>query len=105
VALARALLLDPPILILDEATSALDSRTEQQVIRSLCESSKRRTVIMIAHRLSTVADADLILVIGPNGCLAEFGTHQSLVAKEGGSYRELWMAQQRDKENSGDDVD
>lgn len=109
VALARALLLDPPILILDEATSALDSRTEQQVLRALSESSqqRRRTVIMIAHRLSTVADADLILVVGPSGSLAEFGTHQSLLAKDG-LYRELWMAQQRDKENHDtgtDDVD
>lgn len=100
VALARAILLDPPILILDEATSALDSRTEQQVLRSLFSDDeerrdRKRTVILIAHRLSTVADADLILVIGPEGNLVEFGTHQSLLGRESGLYKDLWLAQQQ----------
>lgn len=88
VAIARAFLKDPPILILDEATSALDNATEILIQRSLDELSRGRTVIVVAHRLSTVKNADEILVITDEG-LRERGTHQSLL-EQGGIYADLW---------------
>jgi ABC-type transport system involved in Fe-S cluster assembly fused permease/ATPase subunit len=72
VAIARTLLKNPPILILDEATSALDSRTEAEILDTLDEVSKQRTTIVIAHRLSTVVDADEIVVLDA-GRVAERG--------------------------------
>jgi ABC-type multidrug transport system fused ATPase/permease subunit len=81
-ALARALLRDPDILILDEATSALDSLVEQRVARAIQQRAKGRTLIVIAHRLSTVRDADQILVMH-EGRLVERGTWDELLAKRG----------------------
>ena len=91
ISIARAFLKNPPILILDEATSALDNMTEMQVQASLAELSKGRTTLVVAHRLSTVKNADEILVVA-NGEVTERGTHEELVAL-GGSYAELYRYQ------------
>ena len=82
---------NPPILILDEATSALDNMTEMQVQAALSELSEGRTTLVVAHRLSTVKNADRILVI-TDGEIAENGTHEELVA-QGGLYAELYRYQ------------
>jgi ATP-binding cassette subfamily B protein len=82
IAIARALLKDPPILILDEATSALDSVTEESVKRALSTLMQGRTTFIIAHRLSTVRAADLILVLD-HGDMVEEGTHEELVERDG----------------------
>jgi ATP-binding cassette, subfamily B, heavy metal transporter len=91
VAIARTILKDPRILILDEATSALDSRTEQDIQSALRAVSQRRTTLVIAHRLSTVVDADEIIVL-QDGLVAERGSHPSLLAK-GGLYARMWTLQ------------
>ena len=82
ISIARVFLKNPPILILDEATSALDNVTEMQIQQSLEELAKGRTVIVVAHRLSTIQSADEILVVTSDG-IAERGTHQELLAKNG----------------------
>jgi ABC-type multidrug transport system fused ATPase/permease subunit len=86
-AIARAILKDAPILILDEATSALDAETEARIKRALDALRKGRTTFIIAHRLSTVANADKILVL-ERGAIVERGTFRSLVA-EGGLFARL----------------
>lgn len=91
VAIARTILKDPRILILDEATSALDSRTEQDIQQALNAVSSRRTTLVIAHRLSTVVDADEIIVL-QDGEIAERGSHPALLAK-GGLYARMWTLQ------------
>lgn len=91
IAIARAILRDSPILILDEATSALDTKTEKEIQAALNEISKERTTIMIAHRLSTTREADLIVVLEGTG-IAEMGTHDELIAK-GGIFARLNGAQ------------
>ena len=91
IAIARVFLKNPPILVLDEATSALDSVTEAAIQRSLEELSTGRTVIVVAHRLSTIRGADHIAVI-ENEHVAEYGTHEELLAK-GGLYAGLWNTQ------------
>lgn len=85
-AIARALLRDPQILLLDEATSALDAQAEKVVQEALDKAVKGRTTIAVAHRLSTVRNADVIFVAGENG-LEEIGTHEELMAKKGSYYR------------------
>jgi ATP-binding cassette subfamily B protein len=97
VAIARTLLKNPPILILDEATSALDSRTESEIQATLDRISEKRTTIIIAHRLSTVVDADQILVLEA-GRVAEQGTHAHLLRK-GGLYADMWARQQSEGED------
>ncbi len=91
ISIARAFLKNPPILVLDEATSALDNMTEMQVQASLSELAEGRTTIVVAHRLSTVKNADRILVI-TDGEITEEGTHEELVEK-GGVYAELYRYQ------------
>nr|WP_307365196.1 ABC transporter ATP-binding protein/permease [Brevundimonas sp. SORGH_AS_0993] len=94
VGIARALLADPCILILDEATSALDSRTEAAIQKTLQKARNGRTTLVVAHRLSTVADADQILVLKA-GRIVERGAHHELVARQGGEYAALWRKQTR----------
>ncbi|MGQ0558468.1 MAG: ABCB family ABC transporter ATP-binding protein/permease [Sphingosinicella sp.] len=96
VAIARTLLKDPPILILDEATSALDSRTEAAIQDTLRSVTARRTTIVIAHRLSTVVDADEILVLDA-GRIAERVRHEALL-RRGGLYADMWARQQAERE-------
>ena len=91
VAIARVFLKNPPILVLDEATSALDSVTEQKIQHSFDELSKGRTTFVIAHRLSTVKNADLILVVDSKS-ICEQGTHEELMAKRG-VYHNLYTTQ------------
>jgi ABC-type transport system involved in Fe-S cluster assembly fused permease/ATPase subunit len=91
VGIARTLLKNPPILVLDEATSALDTETERDIQESLRAMGQGRTVITIAHRLSTVVDADKIVVL-ENGHLVEQGTHDVLLAL-GGRYSSMWQRQ------------
>jgi len=92
IAIARAVLRDPAILILDEATSSLDSESERLVQDALNQLMEGRTSIIIAHRLSTVRDADKILVLD-QGRMVEFGTHDALMEIEGGLYRNLKLLQ------------
>lgn len=92
VAIARTLLKDPPILILDEATSALDTHTEREIQAALTDAARGRTTLVIAHRLSTVVDADEIIVLEA-GRIVERGSHADLLA-EGGAYAALWARQQ-----------
>lgn len=82
ICLARAILLDPPVLILDEATSSVDSNTERLMQESLKHLSRKRTCIIIAHRLSTVTNADLIIALD-HGRIAEIGSHNDLLSRQG----------------------
>ncbi|MGE0830564.1 MAG: ATP-binding cassette domain-containing protein, partial [Hyphomonadaceae bacterium] len=91
VGIARVILKNPKILILDEATSSLDSRTEAEVQAALEEAAKGRTTIVVAHRLSTIAGADQIVVL-KEGEIVERGAHAVLIARDG-EYAELWRRQ------------
>ncbi|KAA3661205.1 MAG: ABC transporter, partial [Chloroflexi bacterium] len=91
ISIARAVLKDPPILILDEATSSVDNETEAAIQRSMEKIVVGRTTIVIAHRLSTVRNADRIFVL-ENGVLTENGRHDDLVAQNG-VYAGLWKVQ------------
>jgi len=91
VAIARTILKNPPLLVFDEATSALDTKTEREIQANLKELSRNRTTLVIAHRLSTVMDADEILVLD-GGRIVERGTHEGLLAREG-LYAEMWRRQ------------
>lgn len=100
VAIARTLLKNPPILILDEATSALDSKSEKAIQAALAAVASNRTTLIIAHRLSTVVDADEILVL-ENGRIIERGTHRNLLAA-GGHYAGMWQLQLEHPERQPD---
>ena len=89
--IARVFLKNPPIVVFDEATSALDSRTEQQIQESLEKLSHNRTTLVIAHRLSTVRNADRIVVMD-EGRVKEVGNHDVLMDRKG-LYYESYMAQ------------
>ncbi|MFN4327032.1 MAG: ABCB family ABC transporter ATP-binding protein/permease [Azonexus sp.] len=99
VAIARALLKNPPILIFDEATSALDSATERAIQSQLEQVAIGHTTLIIAHRLSTVMNADEILVMR-DGRIVERGTHPALLAT-GGHYASMWMLQQQEESAAG----
>ena len=88
IAIARAILNDPKILLLDEATSSLDSENEQLVQKALANLMQGRTTIVIAHRLSTVANADHIIVLD-KGKIVESGSHKQLMSSKSGAYKKL----------------
>ncbi len=96
IAIARALLKNPQILIFDEATSALDTESEMLVQEAIDRHMSGRTVLVSAHRLSTIKHADRILVID-EGRIVESGTHDELISKKG-TYNRLYTMQFRDKE-------
>ena len=96
VAIARVLLKDPAILVFDEATSSLDSQSEKNILGALRRISNNKTTLVIAHRLSTVVDADRIIVLD-HGRVCEQGDHESLI-KADGLYAELWRLQQKKAE-------
>jgi ATP-binding cassette, subfamily B, heavy metal transporter len=95
IAIARVVLKDPRILVFDEATSALDSESEQLILGALREVAAQHTTLVIAHRLSTVVDADQILVMD-RGRIVERGTHRELLAR-GGLYAHHWLLQQQER--------
>jgi ABC-type transport system involved in Fe-S cluster assembly fused permease/ATPase subunit len=103
VAIARALLKNPPILIFDEATSALDSKTEKAIQTELDLAAIGRTTLTIAHRLSTVMNADEILVLDA-GRIVERGTHRALLDKAG-LYAQMWALQQQEKNQAAADLE
>ena len=96
VALARALVTDPRILILDDALSAVDTGTEEHILRHLREVRRSRTCVIVAHRVSTVRDADLILVLA-DGRIVERGTHDALI-RAGGPYADMHRRQMLEEE-------
>ena len=95
VAIARTLLKRPCIFLFDEATSSLDSKTEREIQQSLREVSRNRTTLVIAHRLSTVVEADEILVLEA-GRIVERGRHAALLVADG-RYAEMWRRQQAER--------
>jgi subfamily B ATP-binding cassette protein MsbA len=99
VAIARAILKDSPLLVLDEATSALDAESELLVQDALANLMQNRTTFVIAHRLSTVRRADMIIALD-KGRVAETGTHDELVARSGGVYAKLYALQAFEEERS-----
>ena len=96
--IARALLKDSPILILDDALSAVDTDTEEQILRNLKANRRGKTTLIIAHRISTIQNADYILVLD-EGKIAEYGTHGELM-KQNGLYRSIYEKQQLEKQLS-----
>jgi ATP-binding cassette subfamily B protein len=103
VAIARALLLNPRILILDDSTSSVDTQTEKAIQQALANLMQGRTTFVIAHRVSTVHRADIILVMD-DGRIVEQGTHSELL-KRGGLYREIYDLQLSDQETFRQEVD
>ena len=99
VAIARTILKQPKILLFDEATSSLDTHTEKEIQHSLKQVSANRTTLVIAHRLSTVVDADEIIVLD-DGQIAERGSHADLLARDG-SYAAMWLRQLQSEEKTG----
>jgi len=102
ISIARALLIDPPILILDEATSSVDTETEKEIQKALDNLVRGRTTIAIAHRLSTLRQADRLVVMD-RGRIVEVGNHDDLMAREGHYYR-LYQAQARNVDTDLDEL-
>lgn len=98
--IARAILRDPKVLILDEATAAMDTETEKKIQGAITELTRDKTTIMIAHRLSTLRDADELVVI-EHGKVVERGTHKELLLIEGGVYNKLYTLQEEALKNAG----
>jgi ABC-type multidrug transport system fused ATPase/permease subunit len=94
IAIARVFLKNPPIVVLDEATSSLDNKTEGLIQQDLDKLAHNRTTLVIAHRLSTVQNADRIVVLA-EGRVAEIGSHEELMARQG-LYYDLYQAQQKE---------
>ena len=102
--IARAVLLDPPVLILDDSTSSVDARTEDLIRRAMESVMEGRTTFVIAHRLSTVHRADIIVVL-KDGAIVEQGTHQELLTHRDGLYREIYELQLRPQEEVMREID
>lgn len=96
VAIARTILKNPPVMVFDEATSSLDSKSEQSILQNIREIAKNQTTVVVAHRLSTIVDADNIVVLD-HGRVVEQGSHVQLLAQEG-IYARLWALQQKERE-------
>ena len=99
IAIARAMLKNPKILVFDEATSSLDSQSEKTILESLKALAENHTTLVIAHRLSTVIDADEIVVMD-SGTIVERGPHHQLL-EQNGRYAEMWALQQEEEEVEG----
>jgi len=95
-AIARALVIEPSFLILDDAFSSVDTQTEEFILKALKEKTKNITKILVSHRISTIKDSDLIIIID-NGKISEIGTHDSLIKKTG-IYKRLYLKQQLSSE-------
>lgn len=102
VAIARAILKHPKIMVFDEATSSLDSQSEQMILQAMREVSREQTSVVVAHRLSTIVDADIIVVL-EKGQVVEQGAHTELLAS-GGRYAQLWEMQQREEKVGSDET-
>ncbi len=96
VAIARAILKNPPIMVFDEATSSLDSKSERSILENIREIAQNQTSVVVAHRLSTIVDADKIIVLD-HGRVVEQGNHGQLLA-QAGIYARLWALQQKERE-------
>ena len=92
--IARALLKRAPIVLLDEATSALDAENEAHIVAAMEELRRTSTLVVIAHKLETVAAADQVVVLGADGRVAQRGTHDELVSADG-PYRDFWGQRSR----------
>jgi ABC-type multidrug transport system ATPase subunit len=92
VSIARAMLRDPSLILCDEVTSSVDAFAEREIVETLLSATAERTTITVAHRLSSIAHSDVILVMS-KGDLVEQGNHETLLTRPNGLYRSMWLAQ------------